>query len=395
MKKKIVALLAVICVVCCAIWLAACDTDNDVVEVESITLDRNEVTLVVGEYFTLVATITPSYANNQETEWTSSNTGVATVEYGSVTAIAEGEATITVTTDNGKTAKCVVTVIEAEPEPLEQYTVTLDANGGTFEGGALTRELQVYDGGKVPTVTVARGDKYVFTGWYRNIYNTLYKWDAENDTVNGDVTLYAGWKYLNSYQSVMDALTERVKAERQDENEAEILLIFTQDDCLCFVEKDSSGVFSYKTDISGFETVIDNAEIIAAIPTATLTEINNYNDVYTSDNNAYVADSLAYRFITDAANPNEAIVYSCVSEMEEDGNNHFTNNGPYYSCKIKAILAKDDGKVYDCSITVVAKVNSVEALINQALTKEFDEIATPLGDIANDFYAERIKEIEA
>ena len=48
--------------------------------------------------------------------WTSSNTAVATVDNGVVTAVATGTATITVTTTDGnKTASCEVTVPKADP----------------------------------------------------------------------------------------------------------------------------------------------------------------------------------------------------------------------------------------------------------------------------------------
>ena len=53
--------------------------------------------------------------------WKSSDTKVATVDNGLVTAVAEGTATITVTTaDGGKTATCEVTVTQPAktPSPL-------------------------------------------------------------------------------------------------------------------------------------------------------------------------------------------------------------------------------------------------------------------------------------
>ncbi|MGN0341631.1 MAG: Ig domain-containing protein [Roseburia sp.] len=60
----------------------------------------------------LTATVTPDNATNKEVIWTSSNTGVATVDAnGKVTAVANGTCTITVTTaDGSKTATCTVKV---------------------------------------------------------------------------------------------------------------------------------------------------------------------------------------------------------------------------------------------------------------------------------------------
>ena len=68
--------------------------------------------IFVGDSETLTATITPENATNQKVTWKSSNEAVATVDAaGKVTAVKAGEATITVTTDDGgKTATCKVTV---------------------------------------------------------------------------------------------------------------------------------------------------------------------------------------------------------------------------------------------------------------------------------------------
>ncbi|MDE7087243.1 MAG: Ig-like domain-containing protein, partial [Clostridia bacterium] len=296
MKKKILALFAIVCVFCCAIGLAACDTtDGGEVAVTEITLDKTELTLTEGESYTFTATIAPENATDQSMEWSSSDESVATVDYASVVAKAEGEATITVTANNGKTATCTVTVVPEEEDPPAKYTVTFNARGGKFEGGTDTYETQVEDGAKLPDVTVTRGDDYVFTGWYSDEYCTR-AWDLEEYTVNEKTTVYAGWKYKNKYQSVIDALTEKIKAVRRyDSAEVEILSVFTDSEgYFCFVAKYDASVFSYKTDISGYQGVAGNTELVSRIPDAALTMLKNYNDAYTSENNAYIADGMAY-----------------------------------------------------------------------------------------------------
>ncbi|MGI2295040.1 family 10 glycosylhydrolase [Paenibacillus sp. GXUN7292] len=82
------------------------------VEVEEVSLDKETLQLNVGDVFQLKATITPSDAANKNVTWTSSNDGIAAIDNtGKVTAIAEGTAVITVTTEDGhKTATSVVTV---------------------------------------------------------------------------------------------------------------------------------------------------------------------------------------------------------------------------------------------------------------------------------------------
>lgn len=87
------------------------------VKVTGVTLDKTGLRLKLGQTATatLTATVAPANATNQAVTWTSSNEAVATVAGGVVTAIAPGEATITVTTaDGGKTAQCRVTVEAAD-----------------------------------------------------------------------------------------------------------------------------------------------------------------------------------------------------------------------------------------------------------------------------------------
>lgn len=84
-----------------------------IVEVTEITLSETEKALTEGETFTLTATVNPADATNPAIEWSSSDVAVATVdENGVVTAVAEGEATITATSvaDPTKTASCKVVV---------------------------------------------------------------------------------------------------------------------------------------------------------------------------------------------------------------------------------------------------------------------------------------------
>ena len=90
---------------------------NPAVPVQSVSLDKTTLDLNIGENATLVATVLPENADDKTVTWTSSNTAVATVDAtGKVTAIAAGEAVITVTTtDGGKTATCTVKVNDKEP----------------------------------------------------------------------------------------------------------------------------------------------------------------------------------------------------------------------------------------------------------------------------------------
>ena len=82
-----------------------------IIKVTGVTLDINELTLDVPQTATLKSTVAPEDATDKSVTWTSDNETVATVAEGVVTAVAEGTATITVTTTDGEfKATCVVTV---------------------------------------------------------------------------------------------------------------------------------------------------------------------------------------------------------------------------------------------------------------------------------------------
>ena len=82
------------------------------IAVTGVSLDQTAATLFVGETLNLEATVAPAEATNTDVNWSSSDDAVATVsDAGVVTAVSEGEATITVTTVDGDfTANAVVTV---------------------------------------------------------------------------------------------------------------------------------------------------------------------------------------------------------------------------------------------------------------------------------------------
>ena len=83
--------------------------------VTDVTLDKNALSLEVGDTMELTATINPLDAYNQNIIWSSSNKKVATVLNGKITAVGIGSAIITATTKDGdKQAFCEVTVIEKE-----------------------------------------------------------------------------------------------------------------------------------------------------------------------------------------------------------------------------------------------------------------------------------------
>jgi uncharacterized repeat protein (TIGR02543 family) len=130
----------------------------------------------------LKATISPSNTTQSKTmTWTSSNTKVATVKNGKITAINGGTATITAKTSNGKKATCKVTV---------PYTITYKLNGGKNNKSNPKTYLKT-----TKTITLKNPTKkgYKFVGWYSNSKLTK-KVKKISKGSTGNKTLYAKWK---------------------------------------------------------------------------------------------------------------------------------------------------------------------------------------------------------
>ena len=106
-------------------------TGTVIYKVTDVSLDKSTLSLIEGENEQLIATVQPSNATNKTVTWESSNTDVATVSDGVVTAVSPGTATITVKTEDGShTATCAVTVAAAS------YNISVDPS--TLNFGSIT-----------------------------------------------------------------------------------------------------------------------------------------------------------------------------------------------------------------------------------------------------------------
>ena len=119
---------------------------------EFVSIDKKLLVLDKGKSGKLTATVKPDNAKDKTVTWSSSNTGVATVDsIGNVTAVNHGTAKITAKTSNGKTATCEVRVNFADVASTSQYYynsvywaaengITTGANGLFAPHSSCTRE---------------------------------------------------------------------------------------------------------------------------------------------------------------------------------------------------------------------------------------------------------------
>ena len=180
-KRNLLVLLAA-----CSLMLAGCNQKKEepkkddeqqtpsTVAVTSVTVAPGTLALEVGGTGNLTATVAPENATDKAVTWASSNSAVATVANGVVTAVSAGTAEITATA-GGKSGKCVVTVTNPAPATVEVTSVTV---------APATLALEVGGSGNL-TATVAPD----------NATNKTVTWTTSNAAVatvnNGAVTAVA------------------------------------------------------------------------------------------------------------------------------------------------------------------------------------------------------------
>ena len=150
------------------------ETAPERIYVENIQLDQSEKSLMTGETFSLIPSVSPENATIKDVLWASDNEAVATVDdIGTVKAVSAGTAIITVKTfDGGFLATCTVTVTSPEIS-VDTLTVTVD---------------DVYCDGReqTPEVTVKNGDTLLSLDKdYKLTYSNNIKPGTASVTVTG------------------------------------------------------------------------------------------------------------------------------------------------------------------------------------------------------------------
>lgn len=108
---------------CCGVQAQCAITVNSAgMSPVNIELSESSFTLFIGESIELTATVSPEEAVNKDVTWSSTNSNIASVTNGKVTAIAPGTASIIAKTHNGLSALCSIVVIEKVPQGSSEGT---------------------------------------------------------------------------------------------------------------------------------------------------------------------------------------------------------------------------------------------------------------------------------
>lgn len=128
--------------------VAQCKVKVNPIEVDRLALDESNVTLGVGQKYVLTGSVYPSNATYRSYTWSSSDNSVLTVDNGNIIAIAEGNATVTITSRNGKTVSCSFTVTSTPPSNAikyarDTYTVRIGPSNNYYKIATVSRNDEV------------------------------------------------------------------------------------------------------------------------------------------------------------------------------------------------------------------------------------------------------------
>lgn len=98
------------------------------IKVTSISLDKSNVTIYVGNRTQVYATVLPANATNKKLNWGTSNKSVASVNNGRIVGVGEGRCTITATSTDGSKIPSTVNVIVKEKDDGDDDNVIIKGN---------------------------------------------------------------------------------------------------------------------------------------------------------------------------------------------------------------------------------------------------------------------------
>ncbi len=171
-----------------------------IVTVTGVTISPDTIAVMTDHSETLSATVEPSDATNSSVSWISSDTTIVEVtSAGIITGISEGEAEVSVVTEDGNfTATCIVTVV---PDTvIDYYTLSVSVTGdGSVE---ISPDDTIFEENTIVTLTAVAEDSAQFLGWEGDITgdSTVITITMESDL---DITAsFSKLSMCDSYETI-------------------------------------------------------------------------------------------------------------------------------------------------------------------------------------------------
>ena len=171
------------------------------IEVKSITLSQNELTLRVGGSATLKATVVPSNATDRKVVWSVSPSGYVTVTDGEVSATAAGSCVITAAA-GGKSATCAVTV-KAASAPTVLYELPNATTLVSSSKQSIDTGVKLFENAAVesPAYTILL-DMAVASNISYNVNLSpciMHAYDEVGDKMGANLAIWGNGKVMLSY----------------------------------------------------------------------------------------------------------------------------------------------------------------------------------------------------
>ena len=130
--------------------------------IKNIKFEQNEKTVYIGSKTTLKTVNDPVNSVMENATWTSSNENVATINNGVVTAISQGETTITISNENKTiTASINIKVIQ---KPKEKLNISVEKYDLNFNPETKDYTLEIGNENEIVINTNVSNDKVVING---------------------------------------------------------------------------------------------------------------------------------------------------------------------------------------------------------------------------------------
>lgn len=172
--------------------------------IEGVSLDQSEISALPGTTLKLTASVTPWNASNKTLTWSTSDDSVVTVENGTITTVAPGDAVVTATSNADSTKSASVDVHVDEVPSIDLSGFVYDTDGKVRFSEFNVKDTAGWTSVDVDMPEIAAGalmDGYVYT----HGDNILYKIDADTLEIENLGTIVDDWCYTDAAEAPLTA----------------------------------------------------------------------------------------------------------------------------------------------------------------------------------------------